>query len=534
MKKFEEAVAHAAIKVSPRVAPALCGRDFVLAAVGLAAALVAGAGHAQDYDAGAFKIRGVHIYDPGQLAAFAHQHVAAHDSIVTPNRYAEAIELIYHEDGYFLARAWPVVDRDGRLTYVVVDEGSIGTLEILGADDGTRAQIARYFRHVTDDVPPHIGDFERALMLSDDLAGVSVGSELEVDTQPGPAHVRLEVNQERQRGSITVDTPPGQQDEALSAYLVQEFYGLGGAGSLLRFELAGTSFYDQGDSDLSGSVTYRFPFGSRGEYAEFYGGNIRGDRAAKGPLVATELKGASYGFALGLPLRRTVGHYSYALIEAFHNEVESEGGGATFLSSTDVIAASWIRGDAHANGASTEVAVTLATGQRGDPSPTAIDDGDDDFWYARLGAGLETPLGRRDSGYWLDLDIWAQATSSRLPAVEEMYFGGRNSLRGYLSGEVGGDRAVGATLTLGRTLESGFAMIPEWAPYAFIDAASVSNVRPGAFEIGSTTLYSAGAGTQIGFQSDFLLDLWIGVAGKDGPVTRAGDVAGYVGVSKSW
>lgn len=498
------------------------------------AAFLAGSSTAQDYDAGSFTIRGVKVYDPGQIAAFAHQHVAAQDPVVTPRRYAEAIELIYHEDGYFLARVWPVVDRAGTLTYVEVDEGSIGTLNILGGDERTRAQIARYFRHATDDIPPHIGDFERALMLSDDLTGVSVVSEVEVGEQPGPAHLRLEVTQEHQHGSLTLDTPPGEQDEAISAHLVQEYYGLGAAGDLLRFELAGTRYYDHGDSDLSGSVTYRFPFGSQGEYLEAYAGNIRGDRAADGPLVATELEGRSYGIALGVPLRRTIGHYSYALVEVFHDETESRGGGSTFLSSADVLAASWIRGDAHSNGASTEIAVTLATGRRAASSPTAIDDGDDDFWYARLGAGLETPLGRRVGGYWLDADVWAQLTSSRLPAVEEMYFGGRNSLRGYRAGEIGGDRAAGATLTLGRTFEGGFSGVSEWAPYAFLDAATISNIHPAAFEIDSTTLFSGGVGTQVGFASNVLVDLWIGVAGNDGPVTQAGDVSGYLGVSKSW
>lgn len=512
----------------------LPGRKYALCAAVFLAAVGALPAAAQDYDAGAFKIRGVQAYDPAQIAAFAHQHVAAQDSVVTPGRYAEAIELVYHEDGYFLARAWPVVDRAGNLTYVVVDEGSIGSLEILGGDERTRAQIARYFRHVTDDVPPHVGDFERALMLSDDLAGVSVGSELELGTKPGPAHLRLDVAQERQHGSVTLDTPPGQQDEAISAFLVQEYYGLGAAGDLLRFELAGTRYYDRGGSDLSGSVTYRFPFGSKGEYLEAYAGNIRGDRAADGPLVSTELSGGSYGVALGVPLRRTIGHYSYALVEVFHDETESRGGGATYLSSTDILAASWIRGDAHLSGASTELAVTLATGQRADASPTAIDDGDDDFWFARVGAGLETPLGKRDSGYWLDTDFWAQFTSSRLPAVEEMYFGGRQSLRGYRPGEVGGDRAAGATLTLGRTFEGGSGMVAEWAPYAFLDAAHVSNNSPAAFEVGNTTLYSGGVGTQVGFASDVMVDLWVGIAGKDGPVTAAGDVSGYLGVSKAW
>ena len=168
--------------------------------------LSAGNAFADPYDAGGFTVLGVNVYDPAHLADVAYRHVEASHGVVSPDAYAEGIELFYHEDGYFLARAWPVSGYDGRLTHMVVDEGSIGALNIHGADEKTQRMVEAYFSHVTAHVPPHIDDFERAVMLSDDLSGITVTTTLDVAPQPGPA-----TRQERARrgqGEGNASQPP--------------------------------------------------------------------------------------------------------------------------------------------------------------------------------------------------------------------------------------------------------------------------------------------------------------------------------------
>ncbi len=102
-------------------------------------------------------------------------------------------------------------------------------------------------------------------MLAEDIPDLELSTELDYPDQAG---ARLRVLGEplrKQAGSATLDNPPRELGEALSFYVVQEFYSTLTVGDLLRFEGSGNYNWDKDDEQsLWGALTYRTPLDSNG------------------------------------------------------------------------------------------------------------------------------------------------------------------------------------------------------------------------------------------------------------------------------
>ncbi len=485
------------------------------------------------------RIEGVSVYNPDHLLAFAYQHVLLQDGAVASNRLAQGIELIYREDGYFLAEVEVVRPQAGSSDIFRVREGHISSISIEGVDVRIYRQILKYVQHLSDARPIKLKDFERAIMLARDLAGVHLSTEIDFPDGQSGARLRILATSQRQSGSVQVDNPPREFGETVAGFVSQQFYSTLVGGDLLRFEVAATafdtlgSFADDGHS-FYGAVTYRAPVGRHGAYVEGYFGNALGRRNASGSLVRTDHNGTNGLLAVGFPFLRNAHEYGYSLLELRYADSNSEGGRRKYRSAVDTAALALLYGTTHSRGGATEIGLNLAVGMRAGSAPAAIDDGDDTFWHFRAGLGHIEPLSFLHDNLLLRTELWGQFTSSRLPAVEEFYLGDRQSMRGYRFDEAEGDFGVTGKIELGLAVDVGADWVNHLEPFVFLDIGTAGNIDRGSDESGQVSLASAGLGWTSTMASSYFVNGWVGMPLVDGSVTERNSPAFYLSVGRTW
>jgi len=487
--------------------------------------------HAQTVQYG---VQGVTAYDPAQLMAFAYSHAASNSGVVPPELVAQAIELVYREDGFLLAEVEIFRQADGSLLFYV-HEGHIEQIAIEGVDEGLFGAIKGYLEPLAGRRPLHQAEFERAIMLANDLAGLSLTTEF--DYPDGAQGARLTVTGEtrRQAGSITIDNPPREFGKAATVSLTQQIHSLLISGDMLRLQGNLTGHHDTvGDGySLAGTAYYRAPLGPSGLYGEAYAGNVIGDRDAAGGFVDTELRGREAGVVLGYPVRRNLHEYVYTLGEYRHSSVRSSGGGIEFRSGVHALSGMALFGYDSDDGAPTRFGAIFTGGWRDGAAPAGEDDGDDQFWHVRAAFATSQPLYAIDEDLSVVLDLQGQLTGARLPSVEEFYLGTRNSMRGYRSGEVSGDNGLTGSLELHHIAEFGGPLI-RLNSFAFLDFGYVHNNAPGPAEVSEMSLASAGVGLRAFFNRGLSAHGWLGVPLKDGVSTGQYEPAVLIGLTKTW
>lgn len=503
--------------------------------VALAAAFLSpGPARAQAYYPSEHTLDGVTVYDSDWLAAFAYQHVSGVDGVVTPQRYAEALELIYREDGYFLAEV-EILQAPGGQFVFRMHEGSIGQVSIEGVDDKLYRRIRSYVEPIVGRAALNKKEFERAIALANDLAGVSITTEIDYPDPEGGARLQLLGQTVRQSGRAAIDNPPRQFAKSVTGAVTQEFYNTLVAGDLLRLqgEITYSGPVVGSGVTVGGTAYYRAPIGPSGLYFEGYAGNVYARRDASGTLVNTQLRGLNTGVVLGYPWLRDLHQYGYALVEARHSRVNSTGGGFNYTSGVNALGGMLLYGYNMSNGAPIRAGVNLTVGERVGTSG-GIDDGDAHFWHVRAGFGTSQPLDALVHNLAYRFEIFGQYTTSRLPHAEEFYLGDRTLLRGYSFAEASGDIGVTGTFEIDYTIEPESELVSRVTPYAFIDFGRIVNNAPAIFEERSRTLASTGVGLTAVFANDFSLNTYVGVPLLAGARTPRHSAAIYMGLTKSW
>ena len=327
-------------------------------------------------------LEGVTVYDPQALLEFATQVSLSRYGVVHVDTLVDVVEVIYREDGYFLAEVF--IDADGRTLFV--DEGAIGRVVVEGSDPETAGLIQKYMEPLLEQRPTKLSAFERSLMLSDDIGSVSVTAEVEYPDPNGAAELRvLAYDEDTSSGFVTLDHPARRFGEEVTLTFGQTYLSTFTPGDLLGIELSGTTDFS-GDDTLFGTLRYRMPVGSNGAYAEAYFGNVGARRDVDGSLQETDIAGRTAIFALGYPFVRNVDTYGYGLLEIRHSSTETDVGDLDFDSEVNAVSATWIYGNATESGAAWEYAASLTYGERNSDTP-GFTDGDESFVHLRFGAG---------------------------------------------------------------------------------------------------------------------------------------------------
>ncbi|MFN3452990.1 MAG: ShlB/FhaC/HecB family hemolysin secretion/activation protein, partial [Sphingorhabdus sp.] len=472
-------------------------------------------------------------YDPVEILRFATEHVMATGAESTPQNIANAITLIYREDGFVAADTKYQIDtRTGDVRFVV-SEGYISDLAIQGLSPSTQKRVASYAQHIVGRSPLRQRDLERALMLSSDLAGVTITSEVADNAQElGASTLRIIGLENKQTGAAGVEVVPLRPGAAIRGFAVQEFYGVATGGDLVR--VVGQATLDRGrDWSLSGVAFYRAPVSSSGTYIELLGGNTIARREFANVPTDSKLAGWNAAFVVAQPIQRDVHNFAYVMAEYEYTDARSQFLGRKLNSTTHAIRLRALRGVDLKSGGIVRAAFSVAAGIRPDTKIGNLPDGAAQFAHIRSEMGIAVPLGKSKATS-LRVEWRGQWTSTRLPAVERFVLGHAPFLRGYAPAEVEGDRGWSATVEVNHSVEVADKTLFNVVPLVFASVGQTDIIRPLVTEYGDETVASAGAGIELYFAQQIRVAGWAALPLFDGPQSRAGSPAFHIGIVKGW
>jgi hemolysin activation/secretion protein len=478
------------------------------------------------------EIRGVTVYDAQQLVRFASAKLAASGQSVTARAMAQIISQKYRADGFLLAEVLAQPDAT-RTTWVIqVNEGWISEIQVTGVEPALASRMQDYFLDLRNQQPAQSETLERSLALAGDLAGVSVQSALQPDPNTAGSMLTVQATQVRGDGGVYLDLVPMRPGYARRLSIQQERFGLLQPGDRLRLNVM-TTREPHAARSVTGSVFYRTSWGRGGNYAEVNLGNSRSERNLGSLPLNAETHGVNSSIALGHPVRRNLHEYVYVLGVLDHAYAKSRLGLDEPRSEATALRAYLVGGESRPSGNFRQGWITLSAGQRPTTQAGYADDGKQHFWHLRAGAGVSGPWKLGDSVMGYRLEAASQWTTHAVPSIERFFLGHYPYLRGYVPGEVSGDRGLAFTSELTRR-GSISAGLNAWVPFAFLAGGHVQTLALAGGTGSSWTLASAGAGLRTPLGERASMEFWTAVPLKDGPVSRSGDWAAYLSLGWRW
>ncbi len=397
---------------------------------------------------------------------------------------AAGIENEYRRAGYILVRAFVPPQRvaDGIFTINVV-EGFIANVAVEGGTAGTRNRIRAYLEPARASKPLQLLAIEKALLLTNDLPGVTAAgvlrpspdtagaSELVVTVPDIPITGRFAVDNRGSRFSglwsatadVTVNTLFDDEDQ-LSA----------GAAATLAADPLRRTF---------GQLRYRRPVGDRGGVLSMIGTLTHGEPGSTLQAFHVLTDSWAVGPRFIFPLKRT--RAESILIESgftaqsarvnilgtplSHDDWRVVDFGISYLSN-DFLGGAWT--------ANLDVAQGLPIlGASGNGAPDLSRFGGRvDFTKLSGGARFTRSIAGP-----LEIMLAAQGQYAFNPLLigEQFAFGGSQTGRGYDTGAITGDHGLGGTVELRYDPGLRIPAVQALQPYVFYDKAGVWNVQSG-------------------------------------------------------
>jgi len=408
---------------------------------------------------------------------------------------ADAIERAYRAKGYVLAHAFVPAQRvrNGVFTIEVI-EGYVASIAVEGGDTATQDRIRSFLAPVLASRPLTLATVERALLLANDLPGVTVAGILRPSPNvTGASELAATITETRFTGGAAVDNRGSSFSGFWTLSGDLEANGLATVGDQLAVSYATSP---DALEKTSGQARYRRPLGNNGMTATFNVTVTHGEPGST--LQQANLVTDSY--AVGPRL-------SYPILRSRDASVQLEGGFTVQNAHVRGLVApshdQWRVLDVAASysgtalggvwSASLDAAEGLGiAGATPDGSPGASLMGDAEF--TKLSANfhhtrtLVGPLSLAVSGQ-------GQYAFAPLLAGEQIAFGGTQIGRGYDPAAVTGDRGAGGSIELRWDEHVPSLRLETVEPYLYYDTGKVWNVRPGT---GTTQSFnSAGLGIRV-------------------------------------
>lgn len=476
------------------------------------------------------QVSGVSVYRPEELLAFAIGHDMATNGTPSLAGTVDAIEQIYREDGYLLTEARAEAEPTQQQVSVTVHEGHVVRIDVQGLSSPVSSRISACFEGLVGQVPLHARDFERALMLASDLAGIELRSEFAFEGPDDGAVLRLFGSQRSQAGAATVDNVPLPGTDAVRGYVVQEAYSLATPGDLLRILAVGTR--ETNDSySLAGTLFYRRPVGANGWYVEGFAGNAFSRRNYTDVAGSSDQTGVDAALATGRALQRDLHGYTYLIGEYEYQESESRLAIGRMPSTSHAARLYLVSSRMASDGGQAMGSIVISVGGRPDRDSSQPMDGERRFAHLRGSVGLIEPLAGR---WFLRLEATGQWTGDDLPSVEKFAVGHWPYLRGFAPAEGLGDRGLSGTVEMSHVVDVMKGHVRSIAPYAFLDFGRVDDSRSVPGESSGHTFASAGIGATASLDRRLSLTGWLAIPLRDGVLTAAGDVALSFSLTKGW
>jgi hemolysin activation/secretion protein len=419
----------------------------------------------------------------------------------------------YRDDGYVLSAVSVSIDANGAL-HLLVTEGRIASVK-LSADIGPAGTLVlRFLQAVTQKTPIDEATLERALLLAQDVPGVTLHAVLQpVPGEPGALNLIAQVSRAPFSGLATVDNYASRSTGPIESLVVFDGNSFTSLGERTEVSL----YHTWPNSQTFGQASTEMFVGDSGLRLRFYGGS--GQTTPTGPLALEGYLGTTtvFGTGLTLPVIRSRAETLnlFANFDALESDISVLAGGTRGRASFDSIrvlriGADYARSDillgaerGAVNAATIRLSQGLPTmGASSDTSPTLPRTGEAtnfsklDFRLSRTQT-LFTPYA--DTSVALMGVLAGQITNNTLPPAEEFYLGGLQYNRGYEAGSITGDSALTSTveLQLNTSFELSALYVPDPVPvqfYGFYDWGETWQHDPQSFKV---RIASAGLGARV-------------------------------------
>jgi hemolysin activation/secretion protein len=145
-----------------------------------------------------FRVTGVTVFAEAPIRALLAEGEGRALTLVQMEGFAGRITAFYRRHGYLLARAYvPVQEMRDGVVEIAVLEGRVGRIEVSGARWYDPDLLRSYVRPRGEFPVYHAGDYERGLLLLNELPGLEVKSTLKPGAETGTTDILLDVEKDR-------------------------------------------------------------------------------------------------------------------------------------------------------------------------------------------------------------------------------------------------------------------------------------------------------------------------------------------------
>lgn len=423
---------------------------------------------------------------------------------------ADGIEKQYRAAGYLLVRAYvpPQHVNDGIFTIRVV-EGFVNSTSVEGGNARTQNLIKAYVDPVVHEKPLRSASIERALLLANNIPGVTATGVLSPSPNvPGAANLVVTVTQPSVSGALSAMNRGSQYTGVWTVSGTAAYRGLLGPDELdAAFTWAPFDFHKQ----VAGQLRYVSAIGDDGLTGTLLGAVSHG--APGGSLGPAEVRTDSW--AVGPRL-------SYPLIRSRADTLTLDGGITFQDAKVEILGVgishdTWRVADASLAYASRDFLAGNFSGtldvSQGLPILGATPNHSPDLslagrtvftkvaWSGRYSKGLGSNIS-------FGLASSAQYSFNPLITGEQILFGGAQIGRGYEPGAISGDSGLGGSFELRYDTRLTDIAAKNFEPYIFFDVAKVWNKdRPptAGLPLEDASVQSTGGGLRFWFPYNIYL-----------------------------
>jgi hemolysin activation/secretion protein len=415
------------------------------------------------------------VYNKDELAPLIdpilHREITIRDVLGV----ADAIEAKYRGDGYVLTHVFvPPQSIGDSAFHLQVVEGFIKRVTVEGGGDGVREVVERAVAPVAVDRPASLATLERAILLANDLPGVTATGVIKPGDELGAADLIVTIAQHSLDGLASINNRGSPYNGKWTGFGEVAFNDLIGEAERITVDLSSSADVEQQRYIALG---YTQPVGWAGFNLGFDASYSNG---TPGYTLASE-NGTTLAYRLGP-------RASYSIIRSRRENFEIDG----------ALIAAGVESDIHGVQASRDdyrmmevKAVYSVVGWLGGASSISgtLDHGVDIFGASNAGSPsvsrngavpdftkLSTefrhlqPIG---GNFSLSLDAMAQGSFDTLYSAEGFTLGGPKIGRGYAPAELIGDQGVGAATEIRFDQPVDLYELQSYEPYLFYDVGRV-------------------------------------------------------------
>ncbi len=375
-----------------------------------------------------------------------------------------ALLNLYRSQGFVLTTVSATVSPAGDLRFNII-EGRIVEVKLDGDIGPAGVQVLRFLNHLTEHQPIDNATLERWLLLAQDVPGVTVHAVLQPSTEdPGALTLVAQVQRQAVNGLLTVDNRGFRQTGPEQGLMIVDLNSFTQLGE--RTELS--IYHTNGSTQNFGQASTEVFAGGSGLKIRIYGGY--GKAEPSDPLREIGYEGftTTFGVAASYPVIRSRQQTlnMIANLDAVETEIRTQSGpqGQEIRASRDSlrigrIGAEYAIEDLLAGDARPAVnfaSIRLSQGMpflggtgNGNANPGRQNERVD---FTKVAVELSRTqtlfVPWEGSSVALKTRVVGQGSGAVLPPSEKFFLGGSEINRGFYSGEVTGDNALGWSFEL--------------------------------------------------------------------------------------